>query len=85
MIVSHPDAYQRRTRNLPPGQGLATLDLRQTLAPVGEPEYGESLGDGMASWHLHVDVRLMDCCLTSTFRGLPKKVHIAHLDISPIL
>ena len=46
----HPDAYQRRTRNLPPGQGLAALDLRQTLARVGEPEYGQSLGDGMAPY-----------------------------------
>ena len=44
----HPVAYQRRTRNLPPGQGLATLGLRQTFARVGEPEYGQSLGDGMA-------------------------------------
>ena len=48
MIVRHPDAYQRRTRNLLPRQGLATLDLRQTLAGVGEPEYGRSLGDGMS-------------------------------------
>jgi len=44
----HPVAYRRRTRNLPPRQGLATLGLRQTLAGAGEPEYGQSLGDGMA-------------------------------------
>jgi len=46
----HPAAYQRRTRNLPPRQGLASLGLRQTLAGAGEPEYGLGLGDGMARW-----------------------------------
>jgi hypothetical protein len=44
----HPVAYQRRTRNLPPRQGLASLGLRQTLVGAGEPESGQSPGDGMA-------------------------------------
>jgi len=31
-----------------PGEGSLRSAYRQTLAGVGEPEYGQSLGDGMA-------------------------------------
>ncbi len=44
---SHPDAYRRRTRNLPRPQA----SLRSTygnLRPGENHEYGQSLGDGMA-------------------------------------